>query len=97
MTFPPFRVLARAAAMAAAVTAAAPLSGCAQPAPDAPLPLETRMARPGRWELQGARYVWVEPDRYLQRVDPGRVVPGRWVWRSGQYVWGPARVVVIAP
>lgn len=82
-----------AAAVAALLGAASPLAGCAQPDPAAPVPLETRVMLPGRWELSGARHVWVEPDRYARLVEPGRVVPGRWAWRDGRYVWEPSRVV----
>lgn len=79
------------ARLGAALLAAA-AAGCA---PAAAPPPETWTMRPGRWELQGVRHVWVEPDRHMLRVAVGRQVPGRWAWRDGRYVWEPARVVVV--
>jgi hypothetical protein len=57
--------------------------------PPGPQP-ETKALLPGRWELHGAKYVWVPPDTDLRRVDERPWQQGRYVWRDGAWVWMPA-------
>jgi hypothetical protein len=52
-----------------------------------PAPLVTKALLPGRWELRGARYVWVPPDSHLRAVEGRPWVQGRYVWRDGAWVW----------
>jgi hypothetical protein len=52
--------------------------------------LVTKALLPGRWELRGAKYVWVPPDTELRLVDERAWLQGRNVWRSGAWVWVPA-------
>ena len=57
--------------------------------PPGPPPV-TKALLPGRWELQGAKYVWVPPDTDLRRVDERTWQQGRFVWRDRAWVWVPA-------
>ena len=57
--------------------------------PLAPLPV-TKALLPGRWELRGAKYVWVPPDTDLRRVDERPWLQGRYVWKDGAWVWSAA-------
>ncbi len=53
-------------------------------------PPVTKALLPGRWELRGAKYVWVPPDTDLRRVDERPWQQGRYVWRDGAWIWVPA-------
>ena len=57
--------------------------------PPGPPPV-TKALLPGRWELQGAKYVWVTPDTDLRRVDERPWQQGRYVWGDRAWVWVPA-------
>ena len=57
--------------------------------PPGPPPV-TKALLPGRWELRGAKYVWVPPDSELRRVDERPWQQGRYVWRDRAWVWVPA-------
>ena len=63
---------------------AAPLPVAALPPPPPPV---TKALLPGRWELRGARYVWVPPDTQLRVVEDRPWLQGRYVWRDGAWVW----------
>jgi hypothetical protein len=90
------------AALSASAAAAAFLPPVAAPTPLQPAapvvvaamppgpPPETKALLPGRWELHGAKYVWVPPDTDLRRVDERPWQQGRYVWRDGAWVWVPA-------
>ncbi|PPQ34148.1 hypothetical protein CCS01_12265 [Rhodopila globiformis] len=54
--------------------------------PPAPPPV-TKALLPGRWELRGAKYVWVPPDTELRRVDERSWLQGRYVWKDGAWIW----------
>jgi hypothetical protein len=69
------------------VQPAAPVVVAAIPAGPPP---ETKALLPGRWELHGAKYVWVPPDTDLRRVDERPWQEGRYVWRARAWVWLPA-------
>jgi hypothetical protein len=45
---------------------------------------------PGHWQLYGAHYVWVPPDKAPRPVVYWRFVPAEYVWRHGAWVWVPA-------
>jgi hypothetical protein len=53
-------------------------------------PPETKALLPGRWELHGAKNVWVPPDTDLRQVDERPWQEGRYVWRDRVWVWVPA-------
>jgi hypothetical protein len=57
--------------------------------PLAPPPV-TKALLPGRWELRGAKSVWVPPDTDLRRVDERSWLQGRYVWKDGAWVWSAA-------
>ena len=57
--------------------------------PAAPPPV-TKALLPGRWELRGAKSVWVPPDTELRSVDERPWLEGRYVWKDGAWVWVPA-------
>ena len=57
--------------------------------PPGPPPV-TKALLPGRWELQGAKYVWMPPDTDLRQVDERAWQQGRYVWRDRAWVWVPA-------
>jgi hypothetical protein len=57
--------------------------------PPGPPPV-TYALLPGRWQLEGARYVWVPPETTLRRVEAQSLVEGRYVWRDGGWHWVPA-------
>lgn len=57
--------------------------------PPPPEPVITRALLPGRWALEGARYVWVPPERTPRRVRSLALVPGSYVWRNGSYFGVP--------
>ena len=90
------------AALSASAAAAAFPSPVAVPTPLQPAapvvvaaippgpPPETKALLPVRWELHGAKYVWVPPDTDLRRVDERPWQQGRYVWRDRAWVWVPA-------
>jgi hypothetical protein len=53
-------------------------------------PIVTYALLPGRWQLQGAQYIWVPPETVPRPVAYWRYVQGRYVWRDGEWVWVPA-------
>lgn len=57
--------------------------------PPGPPPV-TKALLPGRWELHGAKYVWVPPDTELRQVDERPWQQGRYVWKDRAWVWVPA-------
>ena len=78
---------ASAAAVAFPPPVAAPVVVAAIPPGPPPV---TKALLPGRWELRGAKYVWVPPDSELRRVDERPWQQGRYVWRDRAWVWVPA-------
>lgn len=48
---------------------------------------------PGHWQLDGARYVWIPPDRFLRRVVNLATGPPQYVWRDGRWVFVPQHYV----
>jgi hypothetical protein len=52
----------------------------------------TSAVLPGRWQLEGARYVWLPPETVPRPVQYWPLIPGRYVyvWRDGEWVWVPA-------
>jgi len=48
---------------------------------------------PGHWQLDGARYVWIPPDRFLRRVVNLATVPPQYVCRDGRWVFVPQHYV----
>jgi hypothetical protein len=46
---------------------------------------------PGHWQLIGADYVWMPPDRVPRPVESRPVNEGRYVydWSGGKWVWDP--------
>ena len=57
--------------------------------PPGPPPV-TKALLPGRWELHGAKYMWVPPDTDLRPVDVRPWLQGRYVWEDGAWVWSAA-------
>ncbi len=57
--------------------------------PAAPPPV-TKALLPGRWELRGAKSVWLPPDTELRSVDERPWLQGSYVWKDGAWVWMPA-------
>jgi hypothetical protein len=53
-------------------------------------PMFTYALLPGHWQLYGAQYVWVPPEKTPRPVIYWRLAPGRYVWRGGAWVWFPA-------
>ena len=91
--------IAALSASTAAVTFPPPVAAPTPLKPAAPVvvaaippgpPPETKALLPGRWELHGAKYVWVPPDTDLRRVDERPWQQGRYVWRDRAWVWVPA-------
>ena len=92
-------IAALSASAAAAVVFPPPVAAPAPRQPAEPVvvavippgqPPATKALLPGRWELHGAKYVWVPPDTDLRRVDERPWQQGRYVWRDGVWVWMPA-------
>jgi WXXGXW repeat (2 copies) len=92
-------IAALSAAAAATVVFPPPVAAPTPRQPAAPMvvaaippgpPPVTEALLPGRWELRGAKYVWVPPDTDLRRVDERPWQQGRYVWRDGVWVWMPA-------
>jgi hypothetical protein len=48
---------------------------------------------PGHWQLEGARSVWVEPERKPSPVELRPVVPGTRVWNGDRWVFDPPHFV----
>lgn len=44
---------------------------------------------PGHWQLDGARYVWVPPDRIQRRAVDRALLPNQYDWRDGRWVFVP--------
>jgi hypothetical protein len=91
--------IAALSASAAAVAFPPPVAAPTPRQPAAPVvvaaippgpPPVTKALLPGRWELRGAKYVWVTPDSELRRVDERPWQQGRYVWRDRAWVWVPA-------
>jgi hypothetical protein len=91
--------IAALSASAAAVAFPPPVAAPTPRQPAAPVivaaippgpPPVTKALLPGRWELRGAKYVWVPPDSELRRVDERPWQQGRSVWRDRAWVWVPA-------
>ena len=91
--------IAALSASAAAVAFQPPVAAPASRQPAEPVvvavippgqPPATKALLPGRWELHGAKYVWVPPDTDLRRVDERPWQEGRYVWRGSAWVWVPA-------
>ena len=59
------------------------------PPPAAGLPAGTFALLPGRWQLDGYRYVWVPGDEVLRPVEPRSYAQGRYVWQHRAWVWVP--------
>jgi len=57
--------------------------------PPPPPPVRLFVLLPGRWQLEGARYVWVKGDDAVRPVAPRPFVPGHYVWRDRAWVWVP--------
>jgi len=92
--------IAALSASAAAVAFPPPVAAPTPRQPAAPVvvaaippgpPPVTKALLPGRWELRGAKYVWVPPDSELRRVDERPWQQGRYVWRDRAWVWVPAQ------
>ena len=92
-------IAALSASAAAAVAFPPPVAAPTPRQPAAPVvvaaippgpPPVTKALLPGRWELHGAKYVWVPPDTELRRVDERPWQQGRYVWRDRAWVWVPA-------
>ena len=92
-------IAALSASAAAAVVFPPPVAAPTPRQPAAPVvvaaippgpPPVTKALLPGRWELRGAKYVWVPPDTDLRRVDERPWQQGRYVWRDRAWVWVPA-------
>ena len=67
-----------------------PASGCPPTQPASAPPIATYALLPGRWQLQGAEYVWVPPETVPRPVAYRRFVQGRYVWRGSEWIWVPA-------
>jgi len=54
-------------------------------------PMVTSALLPGHWQLEGARYVWVPPDKEPRPVVYRPLIEGRYVydWGAGSWVWNP--------
>jgi hypothetical protein len=92
-------IAALSASAAAAVVFPPPVAAPAPRQPAEPVvvavippgpPPATKALLPGRWELHGAKYVWVAPDTDLRRVDERPWQEGRYVWRGSAWAWVPA-------
>ena len=58
--------------------------------PQPPPPPITKALLPGHWQLSGANWVWVPPERHPRPVEQRPLVPGTYVWRDGAWRWVPA-------
>lgn len=61
-------------------------------APSPSVPIITRALRAGRWELGGAKHVWVPPDTAPRRVATTHPTAPRWVWDGDEYRLRPQQV-----
>jgi hypothetical protein len=54
-------------------------------------PKATSALLPGHWQLAGAHYVWIPPDKEPRPVEKWRLIEGRLVfdWSDGKWVWTP--------
>ena len=52
-------------------------------------PPVTKALLPGRWQLEGARYVWVPPETRLRPVQLRPLLLGENVWKDGRWVYVP--------
>jgi hypothetical protein len=66
-------------------------SAALAPVPAAPVapPPVTYARLPGHWQLEGARYVWVPPDRFLRPTANLATVRPQYVWRDGRWEFVP--------
>lgn len=66
----------------------APAVAVSPPVPPPPS-VVTYALLPGRWQLDGAHYVWVLPETTPRLVQARPLVPGTNVWQDGRWVWVP--------
>jgi hypothetical protein len=60
------------------------------PIPPAPVQRMFPYAQlPGHWQLYGAQYVWVPPEKTARPVTYWTFVPGQYAWRHGAWAWVP--------
>ena len=52
-------------------------------------PPVTKALLPGHWQLEGARYVWVQPETRLRPVQLRPLLLGENVWKDGKWVYVP--------
>ena len=76
-------------------TPSPPPSAALAPVPAAPVapPPATYARLPGHWQLEGAHYVWVPPDRFIRPTVNLASVPPQYVWRDGRWVFVPQHYV----
>ena len=55
-----------------------------------PWPSVTYALLPGHWQLKGAQYVWIPPERTPRLVVARRIVPNQNVWENGRWVYVPS-------
>jgi hypothetical protein len=80
--------LAAVTLAARVATPSPPPVALTRPAPAQPI--VTYALLPGRWQLQGAQYLWVPPETAPRPVAYWRFVQGSYVWRGREWVWVPA-------